>query len=138
MNSPNKNMKAWMGIQLAACVLTSALLLFLFIFPSSRLNALESDLTALADAVEVDAMQEKWSDVSIGTMSMLHRFQRDQTLLRYVLDHEDTDRLELHIKSAIKLASAEELSQLLSELEGVKNVVKFIANIERASLEGIL
>lgn len=101
------------------------------------MQALNADITASADAIENYALQEKWGEATSESVAMLHRFQCDQCMLRLVLDHEDTDRLELHIQSAIKLAGAREIGQLLCELESVKNVVKYIANIERASFESI-
>ncbi len=133
-----KSLRAWTRTQLIACIVSAALLLTLFIFPSARLQALSADITASADSIENYALQEKWGEATSESVAMLHRFQRDQALLRFVLDHEDTDTLELHITSAIKLAGAGEIGQLLCELESVKNSVNYIANIEKASFESIL
>lgn len=137
MLKQQKDLRAWTRTQLIACIFAVALLIFLFIFPSARLHTLNDDLTKNADAVESFALQEKWGEATSEAIAMLHRFERDQNLLRIVLDHEDTDSLELHIQSAIKLAGAQEIGQLLCELESVKNVAKYIANIEMASIDGI-
>ena len=84
---------AFSHINLAACLIAVALLVFLFTYPRTVLTRMEGSLCSAADATIAHIMAGEWPEATEGIDSMISTYENNQKQLRLFLNHEDVDAL---------------------------------------------
>lgn len=120
-----------------ACIAALLLLVFLFIYPHCRLAALRDDVSALCDGIISAADAEEWEKARVIAADIDARFERDKTLLRFVLDHEDIDSAADAISSTMLMAQRCDGTETVIEAENIKSIVTYLAGIETFTLDNL-
>ena len=117
-------------INLAACAAAVALLLFLFIFPARMLVEMRNDISALCDELIPLAREEKWNEARVMSQRINERFIKDETMLRFVIDHEYVNEAGDAIAAMRQLALDGEGAELIVEAERLRGLASYMAGIE--------
>lgn len=129
--------KTFSAIDFVSSVAAALFLLFLFIYPHMRLNAMRDDIVPLCDAVIEAVGAEAWEDALSRGEEMRARFLEDETLFRLIFDHEDVDNALDAIETLILMIQQQDGPEAAIETENVRSIVTFLAGIETLTLMNI-
>lgn len=121
---------AFTRINLAACLIALALLLFLFLYPRMVLAELSETLCAGADALIGQIEAGDWERANAGINEINGAFRTKKEVLKLFLNHEDLDELDATLMGCRRLIEVEEDKQVLFELERVVNIATYLKEIE--------
>lgn len=121
---------AFTRINLAACLIALALLLFLFLYPRMVLTELSETLCAGADALIGQIEAGDWERANAGIDEINGAFRTKKEVLKLFLNHEDLDELDATLMGCRRLIEVEEDKQVLFELERVVNIATYLKEIE--------
>lgn len=121
---------AFTRINLAACLIALALLLFLFLYPRMVLAELSETLCAGADALIGQIEAGDWERANAGIDEINGAFRTKKEVLKLFLNHEDLDELDATLMGCRRLIEVEEDKQVLFELERVVNIATYLKEIE--------
>lgn len=121
---------AFTRINLAACLIALALLLFLFLYPRMVLAELSETLCAGADALIGQIEAGDWERANAGIDEINGAFRTKKEVLKLFLNHEDLDELDATLMGCRRLIEVEEDKQVLFELERVVNMATYLKEIE--------
>ena len=121
---------AFTRINLAACLIALALLLFLFLYPRMVLAELSETLCAGADAHIGQIEAGDWERAIAGIDEINGAFRTKKETLKLFLNHEDLDELDATLMGCRRLIEVEEDKQVLFELERVVNIATYLKEIE--------
>jgi hypothetical protein len=121
---------AFTRINLAACLIALALLLFLFLYPRMVLTELSETLCAGADALIGQIEAGDWERANAGIDEINGAFRTKKEALKLFLNHEDLDELDATLMGCRRLIEVEEDKQVLFELERVVNIATYLKEIE--------
>lgn len=121
---------AFTRINLAACLIALALLLFLFLYPRMVLTELSETLCAGVDALIGQIEAGDWERANAGIDEINGAFRTKKEALKLFLNHEDLDELDATLMGCRRLIEVEEDKQVLFELERVVNIATYLKEIE--------
>lgn len=129
--------KTFSLIDLISSIVVMLFLLFLFIYPHIRIDALQDDIVVLCDRMIEDANNERWNDALTHAEEIKRRFGKDEKLLRMICDHEDVDNAADAIDTAILMATMRETTEFVIKTENIKGIVIFLAGIETLTMTNL-
>jgi len=129
--------KTFSMIDLVSSIVVTLFLLFLFIYPHFRLNAMRDDILPLCDLLIEDANGGRWEDAVTRAQEIKRRFEADETLLRLIFDHEDVDSASDAIDSALLMAKREDGTETVIETENIRGIIVYLAGIETLKLTNL-
>ncbi len=121
---------AFTRINLAACLIALALLLFLFLYPRMVLAELSETLCAGADALIGQIEAGDWERANAGIDEINGAFRAKKGALKLFLNHEDLDELDATLMGCRRLIKVEEDKHVLFELERIVNMATYLKEIE--------
>ncbi len=129
--------RTFITIDLVSSIVVTLFLLFLFIYPHVRLNAMRDDILPLCDRLIEDANGERWEDALACAQEIQHRFQAEEILLRMIFDHEDVDSASDAIGTALLMTKRKDGTETVIETENIRGIVTYLAGIETLRLTNL-
>lgn len=129
--------RTFITIDLVSSIVVTLFLLFLFIYPHVRLNAMRDDILPLCDRLIEDANGERWEDALARAQEIQRRFQAEEILLRMIFDHEDVDSASDAIGTALLMTKRKDGTETVIETENIRGIVTYLAGIETLRLTNL-
>ena len=131
------NSKTFHMINIVACILSVALLIFAFTYPKQMLKELSEDTIADTHTLISAIQSQDWPHADTLIDDIEQRFLDREQPLRLFLDHEDIDEMQMTIKGVHRLVEQRDNAQLLFELEHIINMAQYIYGIESFSFHNL-
>ena len=129
--------RTFITIDLVSSIVVTLFLLFLFIYPHVRLNAMRDDILPLCDRLIEDANGERWEDALARAQEIQRRFQAEEILLRMIFDHEDVDSASDAIGTALLMTKRKNGTETVIETENIRGIVTYLTGIETLRLTNL-
>ena len=129
--------RTFITMDLVSSIVVTLFLLFLFIYPHVRLNAMRDDILPLCDRLIEDANGERWEDALARAQEIQRRFQAEEILLRMIFDHEDVDSASDAIGTALLMTKRKDGTETVIETENIRGIVTYLAGIETLRLTNL-
>ena len=120
-----------------ALTIVCVFLLCLFLFNHVYVDRLSKDLFSLTQQAEACVLAENWAGAEEKLSVAEARFSKAENVLKLFYDHEDVDRLETELKTALRLIEVEEPAEMLLSLENIKSIAVYLAGIETFSIPNL-
>lgn len=118
-------------------LIVCAFLLSLFIFNRIYVNKLSKDLVSLTEQAEVHVHRGDWAEANKYLKAIERRVLETKDVLKLFYDHEDIDRLETEVTTALQLAIVKEPAEMFLSLENIKSIASYLAGIETFNLSNL-
>jgi len=129
--------KTFSALDFISSALAALFLLFLFIYPHIKLNAMRDDIVPLCDAV-VEAVEAGDFEEALARGEEIRaRFLEDETMFRLIFDHEDVDSALDAIETLLLMIRQQDGPEAAIETENVRSIVTFLAGIETLTFMNI-
>ncbi len=113
-----------------ANVLSIAILIALFVFPSGYLCELSDELVSISENT-VDAVHRgDWEMAQDNVQQMNMRFRESKDILQLFLHHESVEQMDADLRAALQLIHSRDEAQTLMELEFIITTAKHLKCIE--------
>ncbi len=126
--------KTFSAIDIVSSIAAVLLLLFLFIYPHIRLNAMRNEVVPMCGQIIEEANAEHFEEALALALAAQSRFLKEEKLLRIVLDHEDVDKAIDAINTTILMAQRRDATETVVECENIRGIVTYLAGIETFTL----
>jgi len=129
--------KTFSALDFISSALAALFLLFLFIYPHIKLNAMRDDIVPLCDSV-VEAVEAGDFEEALARGEEIRaRFLEDETMFRLIFDHEDVDSALDAIETLLLMIRQQDGPEAAIETENVRSIVTFLAGIETLTFMNI-
>ncbi len=113
-----------------ANVVSIAILIALFVFPSQYLCELSDEIVMVSENT-VDAVhREDWATAQDNVQQLNARFRETKDILQLFLHHESVEQLDSDLRAALQLIHSKDEAQTLMELEFIITTAKHLKCIE--------
>lgn len=129
--------KTFSALDFISSALVALFLLFLFIYPHIKLNAMRDDIVPLCDAVVEAVETGDFEEALTRGEEIRARFLEDETMFRLIFDHEDVDSALDAIETLLLMIRQQDGPEAAIETENVRSIVTFLAGIETLTFMNI-
>ena len=116
-----------------ANVLSIAILIALFVFPSRYLCKLSDELVSTAENTVDVVHRGDWAAAQDNVQHMNAQFRKGKDVLQLFLHHESVEQLDADLRAALQLIHSQDEAQTLMELEFIITTAKHLKCIEAFS-----
>lgn len=126
--------KTFSTIDIVASIAAALLLLFLFLYPHARLEAMREELIPMCDEIIEAANGERFEEALALALRVKERFGQEERLMRLILDHEDVDNACDAIDSVLLMVRHRDATETIIECENIRGIIIYLAGIETFTL----